>query len=215
MLHIINLKIQWRKVIVFIFLILQLGYIFINPVFYNDSIKNVLKEFFLQREGTLTYKEFYSEDLFDEIKQKINYSNEISLAFGYHPSVLMYNNINSLDGYMNSYPLEYLISFRKLLQPEFETNYRDRDYFDSWGGRLYLYNSTVSFHPTRNIPDEAVELKIDIDYFMQLNGKYIFSLYKFSNAKELNLILSGVFNDETSIYTIYVYEVEYTRIEEN
>ena len=100
-----------------------------------------------------------------------------------------------------------MLLFRNLLVPEFITNFKDRDYFDSWGGRLYLYNSIVSFAPIRNIPDTIVELKIDINYFVQLNGKYIFSLYKFSNAEELNLSFSGVFSNDSSIYTIYLYEL--------
>jgi hypothetical protein len=88
--------------------------------------------------------------LFEEIKKDITYSNERVVAFGYHPSVLMYNGFNCIDEYNNAYPLSYMKKFRTLIAPELENNQKDREYYDSWGSRMYLYNSELNSEPTKN-----------------------------------------------------------------
>ena len=42
--------------------------------------------------------------------------------------------------------------------------------------------------------------------FRKLVGKYLFSRFKISNDSELGFTLKGVYTQEESPYTIYVYE---------
>jgi len=100
--------------------------------------------------------------------------------------------------------------FRTLIAPEFEVNTKDRDYFDSWGGRMYLYNVEWDFEPTRNKITHPVELHIDMDVLQNdFAGTYILSRAEISNASVLGLELLNRYDDENGIYTIYVYGVRY------
>jgi hypothetical protein len=217
----IGISAFFSRIIVFTLIFLQTVYIVGNPVVYNDQIRTWFNELVIKTgitekiihrsnfDGFISYKEFFAEKLFRNIKEDIAYDDERVVAFGYHPSVLMYNGFNCIDGYNNAYPLSYMRKFRTLIEPEFETNIKDRDYYDSWGGRMYLYNTHVSFQPTRNKNTFPVELHIDMKIFKEeFNGKYILSRAEISNADELSLIFVNRYDDEDSIYTIYLYKTD-------
>jgi hypothetical protein len=200
-----------------IIIALQLIYTLVSPVLYNDPVKTWFNELFIKTgvagkffnrnfDGFISYKEFYSEDLFESIKKDIDYNNEKVVALGYHPSVLMYNGFNCIDGYNNAYPLSYMQKFRALIAPELEINESARNYYDSWGGRMYLYNSELSYGPTRNKITAPVKLNINMDVFRnEFNGKYILSRAEISNANILALEFVKKYDNEESIYTIFLY----------
>lgn len=156
----------------------------------------------------LNYREFFSEDLFDTIKEEIDYAGEWSVAYGMHPAVLQFNQIATLDGYLGFYSQEYKEDFRKVIAPALANNEWARDNFDNWGARAYLYsasgeNTTL---PYRNLELEDQNLSIDLQAFKDLGGKYIFSRVKISNQQELGLSLKGTYFGDNSPYVIYVYE---------
>jgi hypothetical protein len=154
----------------------------------------------------LPLMEFYSEDLFTTIKDDIDYTDEKVVAFGYHPAVLMYNGFNCIDGYNNAYPLSYMQKFRTLIAPELEINKEAREYYDNWGGRMYLYNSELSYEPTRNKDTLPTKLNIDMNVFWNdFDGRYILSRAEISNAGTLGLDFVNRYFDEESIYTVYLY----------
>jgi hypothetical protein len=205
------------KSCVYIIIALQLVYTLMSPATYNDSIKTWSNELFIKTglvgkffnknfDSFISYKEFYSEDLFEMIKKDINYKNEKVAAFGYHPAVLMYNGFNCIDGYNNAYPLSYMKKFRTLIAPELKINETAREYYDNWGGRMYLYNSELSYEPTRNKNTIPVKLNIDMDVFKNnFDGKYIVSRSEISNAEILGLDFVNRYYDGKSIYTIFLY----------
>jgi hypothetical protein len=202
-----------------ILIVFQLLYISLTPVYYNDQLNtyslntNLIK--LLSKIGirniypvyTISYKEFFAKNMFEKIKKDISYSDEKVVAFGYHPSVLMYNGFNCIDGYNNAYPLSYMRRFRSLIAPELEINQWAREYYDNWGGRMYLYNSELSYQPTRDKNTLPVKLNIDMDVFKNdFKGKYILSRAEISNSDTLGLELVKRYYDEESIYTIYLYQ---------
>jgi hypothetical protein len=201
---------------------LQMTYIFLSPAsIYNDMSKTwfnklVVKTGLAEKislhvsdDDFISYKEFFAEDLFNDIKQDISYTDEKVVAFGYHPSVLLYNGFNCIDGYLSFYPLEHMRKFRALIAPELEMNKEAREYFDGWGGRMYLYNSELSFQPTRNKSTSPVQLNIDMHVFSNdFNGKYILSRAEILNADELGLVFKKKYDRVESIYTIYLYAVD-------
>lgn len=155
----------------------------------------------------ITYSEFYSEKLFDKIKNAIHYNGEWSVAYGFHPAVLEYNQIKTIDGMLPYYPLEYKKQFRKLIAPILSDDNALRGYFDEWGGRAYILSQNDVWervNMNNNYPKETV-LNIVPEEFKQLEGKYIFSRFMVTNADELNLKFLGVFEDKDSPYKIYVY----------
>lgn len=175
---------------------------------YNDISANVrreIKELAGYEEERLTYEEFYSEDLFAKIKENINYQEEESVAFGFHPAVLYYNGIHTLDGYLSWYSQSYKDEFSQLIAPALEKNGEKKEYFNEWGGRAYIYPVTGTYDPVRIMPHEEEPIYFDLNIFKEMGGKYVFSRVKISNAGEMCLELRGVYQDQKSPYTIYVY----------
>ena len=172
------------------------------------NISNNLKPILLQRPvSDLTYSEFYSEELFSEIKNDLSYAGEYSVAFGMHPAVLEYNGISTLDGYYSFYPQEYKEQFRLLIAPTLDNDEGLREYFDGWGGRAYIFSSTLSYDPTIETNVSSAELKIDPEIFRQMQGKYVFSRVEITNSEEMQLSLLGIYTCESSPYEIYVYSM--------
>lgn len=152
----------------------------------------------------LTYQEFYSEDLFATIKEEIGYAGEFSIAYGMHPAVLNYNTIATLDGYCSVYPQSYKQRFRELLEPELALNEEEKDFFDRNGIRAYIYG--IEYSPIADLGVSEADIHINSEKFTQMGGKYIFSRVKISNAEELGFNALGVYQNDASPYTIYVYE---------
>ncbi len=158
--------------------------------------------------NNLTYAEFYSVNLFEKIKEDIQYSGEWSIAFGMHPAVIEYNGIATLDGYLSYYSLDYKNQFRKLIEPELNMDESNAQYYDNWGGRAYVFSNEISFKPSRKTSTDTASLNIDPDVFRELGGTYIFSRVEVSNMSELGIEEMGVYRSGDSPYTIYVYRLK-------
>ncbi|WP_293961441.1 DUF6044 family protein [uncultured Fusobacterium sp.] len=203
--YLIVLKIKNKKTVTFL-VIGQILLVIFKPTYSNDFGNTIYNNFF-KKNTTMNYKEFFSEKLFNKIKDDLKYSNEKSVAVGFHPSVLNYNNIFTLDGYHNAYSLSYRNQFRKLIQPELELNENKRKYFDAWSGRAYIYSKDIGYEPIKEIEQKEINLNIDKKQFFLLGGKYIFSRAKIKNFKELNLKFINSYSEESSPYIIYLYEL--------
>lgn len=184
--------------------------VMIFPEYYNDIGRNIRSQIkIFQEEVTdLTYDEFYSEELFQKIKQDINYNNEPAVAFGYHPAVLEYNGFLTLDGYVSCYSEDYKEQFRMLIAPALDKSERYRNYFDNWGGRAYIFDETVSYAPVREMLVKQGDIDFDVDVFKQMDGKYVLSRVSLTNADEKELEFVNEYKNDTSPYTIYVYKVK-------
>ena len=158
---------------------------------------------------TLDYEQFYAVDLFTEIKEKINYDGEWSVAYGLHPAVLEYNDIATLDGYLGFYSQQYKEDFRKVIAPALDRVEASRQYYDNWGARAYLYSGTdasiVNFG--KNIYATDYDIYIDADSLKALGGKYIFSRLEITNAKEAGLELIDNYSSADGSYVIYLYKL--------
>lgn len=157
----------------------------------------------------LSFGEFYSVELFKKAKEDIDYSGQWSAAYGFYPATLEYNSIATLDGYLGFYSQEYKEAFRKIIAPALDRVEASRNYYDTWGARAYLYSgsdlSIVNGSRTYHVTDSNIY--IDINAFKALGGEYIFSRIELTNPTEAGLVLKGSYTDESSPYTLYVYEV--------
>ena len=200
-----NINQVWKKIILLLALIVTC----IAPEVYNQvylNLKPIVYEVLGKEYDPFTYREFYSEELFSEIKKQIGYNGEWSVAFGMHPAVIEYNGIASLDGYLSYYSMDYKRQFRKLISPDLEIDDVNRVYFDDWGGRAYVFSKDVSYEPLRAHYPKEGNLYIDENIFTQMKGKYIFSRVNILNINEYNFEQIGVFSNNTSPYIIYVYK---------
>ena len=188
--------------------------IILTPNRYNDlyaTCRNRAYEYLHGAEvDDLDYEQFYAQELFREIKEDIGYQGEWSAAYGFHPAVLEYNGIATLDGYLGFYAQQYKEDFRRVIAPALERVEATRIYYDNWGARAYLYSGTdlsiVSASKTVYATD--YDIYIDVDAFWDLNGRYIFSRLKLHNAEEAGLRLTGEYAADDRSMEVYVYTAE-------
>lgn len=182
------------------------------PQVYNDFYNNCYHHAYEVLKGTpstqLSFKEFYSEELFDSIKEEIGYEGEWAAAYGMHPAILQYNGIATLDGYLGLYSEEYKQQFGKLIAPALEGSEEFYNTFWNSGIRAYLYSGAGenTYQPLKQLTISDTKLYMDGDVFREMDGSYIFSRIEISNAEELGLELKGEYTHESSPYVIYVYE---------
>lgn len=161
-----------------------------------------------KQSNNLSFEEFYSTELFEKAKEEIGYCGQWSAAYGFHPAILEYNDIATVDGYLGFYEQYYKESFRKVIAPALERVPESRDYFDTWGARAYLYSGTEPsiVMAVRDYTVTDHDIYIDTDAFKAIGGRYIFSRIELSNAGEAGFSLVGTYTDESSPYTLYVYQ---------
>lgn len=170
---------------------------------YNQALKIVKHK----EPDSMNYREFYGEELFAEAMKDLHYDGEWAVAYGFHPAVLEYNNIKTLDGYLGFYAQSYKEAFRKIIAPALDRVEASRIYYDDWGARAYLYSgtdvSTVSEFKSFALTD--YDLYIDPDAFHALGGTYIFSRFQLTNEEALGMTKVGEYENETIPYKLYVY----------
>lgn len=185
--------------------------VILTPTRYNDLYHTCYNRAYEYFHGTevdeFTYEQFYAVELFEEIKEDIGYQGEWSAAYGFHPAVLEYNGIATLDGYLGFYPQQYKEEFRKIIAPALERVEATRIYYDDWGARAYLYSGTdlsiVSATKTVYATDDLIY--IDTEAFRKLGGEYIFSRIALSNPWTTGLALVGGYTSADGSCSIYVY----------
>jgi len=216
-------KIKYGKLIVSIFIIGQLLYMFMN---YNWEIRYLLgiKTSFAgsARNYSLTYKEFYSEALFEEINRYINKPKPgyRVVSLGMPPGISQYNGFYTLDIYTDVYTLEYKHQFRKIIEKELAKSKRLKRIFDENAKRCYLFISDlygagggagmvfsrgITAAESRRFKIKNMELNTAA--LKEMGGEYIFSAVKILNYKENNLEFERVFKHSESPWEIYLYRV--------
>ncbi len=185
--------------------------VILTPTRYNDLYHTCYNRAYEYFHGTevdeFTYEQFYAVELFEEIKADIGYQGEWAAAYGFHPAVLEYNGIATLDGYLGFYSQQYKEAFRKVIVPALNRVEATRIYYDDWGARAYLYSGTdlsiVSATKTVYATDDNIYM--DPEAFRALGGKYIFSRIRLANAAATDLELLGEYTAVDGSMTIYVY----------
>ncbi len=215
---VVRLSRDFKKGVIFSYLLVfaAMAAVLLAPTRYNDLYNTAFftarSELFGNTNDDLNYKEFYSEQLFDEIKNDIGYEDgQWAVAYGMHPAILEYNGIYTLDGYLGFYPQDYKEAFRKIIAPALERKENSRIYFDEWGARCYLYSGTddtivMATKSMMGVTD--TDIYIDAKALSALDCSYVFSRIDISNAEAAGLKQVGSYSSETSPYTIYVYSLD-------
>ncbi len=183
------------------FILLQIGLLFYQSDFFVEY-----------RMRGMSYRDFFSEDVFSQVKKHIDkpLCDYRVAALGFHPSVLLYNGFFTLDGYFPNYPLSYKKAFRKIIEPELEKNPKNKQYFDQWGSRAYLFSHTFNRSSDFWNPGKKSALKdfhIDVKAFKELGGQYILSSMMIENPGTTGFRFVKKFEAEESGWDIYLYEV--------
>jgi hypothetical protein len=205
----INVGRSWNRYLIIFFLACQL---FINLAYdpeYGHYINKIVSIPGFN-DAHITYRQFFSEDLFQNIRDSIGIPQEDYrvASIGIHPSIAQYNGFYTLDGYQNNYPLTYKHKFRNIIAPELNKSKAFQEYFDYWGSRCYIFSSEIPDSITTKDKNRIIRhLDIDTQSFRDLGGRYILSAAEILNYDEENLFFIGAFEDENSVWKIFVYEV--------
>ena len=190
---------------------LQVFFILISSNIYNDVGYNLFGRYPDYAYYFVSVDDFFSTELFDQIKEDINYdyNEEWVAAYGFHPSVLVYNGFNNVDRYVSCHSLRDQKEFRTIIAPALEIYPEYKEYYDYWGGKMYLFGELsydTMYDASRKIsPDNSYPLYIDVESFKKYKGKYIISRAAISNADEIGLEFVKDYDSESSIYHLYLY----------
>ncbi|GGB37805.1 putative membrane protein YkoS [Lentibacillus populi] len=161
--------------------------------------------------GTPTFKQFYAVELFQEIEDYIgkDQSTYRVVSIGMHPTIAQYNGFYTLDTYNNSYPLVYKHKFRKVIAPELNKNPSLKSYYDTWGGRAYMFVDELGKHYMfgKNSKKTIENLAINTDALKDLGGEYIFSALPIENYRENGLQYERNFVKNGLPWQVYLYRV--------
>ncbi|WP_051291433.1 DUF6044 family protein [Fictibacillus gelatini] len=165
-----------------------------------------------------SFKQFYATHLFNNIKDYIGKPPESYrvASIGLHPVIAQYNGFYTLDTYNNFYPLTYKHQFRTIIAKELDKSKQLTKYFDTWGGRCYIFVSELGkrYMFRKNSNAKIEHLQLNTKAFQEMGGKYIFSAVPILNAKENHLHLLKTFQDSEAAWKIYLYEVDFKEKEE-
>ncbi len=170
------------------------------------------EEVYYRHVGAPSFKEFYSTALFHQVDDYINRpkSSYHVGSIGLHPAIAQYNGFYTLDTYNNFYPLAYKHAFRNIITQELDKNKQLGNYFDTWGGRCYLFADELgNWYDFRKSSHKVIRhLQLDTRAFYNMGGRYIFSSVPIQNAEDNHLKLLQTFEHPDSIWNIHLYEVQ-------
>lgn len=181
----------------------------------DDNHKNlILKPLTGLGERIPTFRQFYAEKQFEEIRQKIRSSRHPEgkvVSIGIHPSVATYNGLHSLDGYTGNYSLSHKHRFGKIIQHEIQKEGNQSwlyKHFMGWGNKCYLFNSTHQDNFMRMKWTNPLPLErplYDWDALLEMGGRFVLSTDPIHHTPELSLL--GIFDHFDSAWKIYLYEL--------
>ncbi len=183
-------------------------------VFQDNNLNKNIRLLLFKDYETITWESFYMEEVFLEIDSLIgnDKSSYSVVSLGLYPSIPLYHGFTSADGYSNNYDLAYKHQFRTIIESELEKDASVQAHFDLWGNRCYFISAEYGFNPMMNkdLNLDFHTLELNIDAMKSMNIKYIFSTGEILSeaSKELNLLKGSPFEDETSYYQIWVYEIK-------
>ena len=119
----------------------------------------------LKNSVTWTFDNYYKFNDYSYIKDIVKEQRVMSV--GLDPMIAAMNDIKVIDGYHNLYPLSYKFKFRKIIEKELEKNIALKNYYDSWGNRVYAFynnqnNIMLNFQAAKKIGAEYVISKFPI-----------------------------------------------------
>jgi hypothetical protein len=160
-------------------------------ILFSNQMVSDLEKKILFKKDYISYREFYAEGLFEEVKKVIGTSKKVGMI-GLHPAMAQYNKIATVDGYVVLYALEYKHQIQAIIQPELNQNKFIKTYFEEWGSRCYLFDNeavTAGDGITKNQKCCTDSLAFDFEKLKQINCGYLLSAVEIKHpTKELALL---------------------------
>ena len=175
-------------------------------LYYNEALNEY-------RTNGITYKQFFAEKLFNEIKKFIGKEQDSYKvgSIGLQPSIARYNGFYTIDGYLTNYSLDYKHLFRKIISTELDKNEKLKKNFDEWGSRFYIFIAEIGTDVENNRilknKRNSININLNTSVLYNMGVEYLISSYKIENFLENNLLYLKKFTDKDSAWEIFLYKV--------
>ncbi len=195
-------------------LVLQLGYTLSNNREFVVTSYNLVQRVRSQEAYKFSYSRYFAEQQYQEIADTIGHSQADYrvVSLGIPPAVAQHNGFYTLDSYQNLYPLAYKQQFRTIIEDELAASEKWRTYYDTWGSRAYVFSHELTagyalqIDKTRSAP--ISDFRINTQALAEMGGCYILSAVLIENAKQNELNLISMFEDQSSAWVVYLYKVQ-------
>ena len=200
-------KIQKKRFFLYFFVFLIVG----NNMFgtKNMSSENVFYHSYFNEKSKTHYSinDFYSKHFISSIKTQLKLNKNDMVACVGFPSVLLnYNNISTIGGFLNNYPLKFKDRMRKIITPELSKNKQLKKRFDYYGVRCEILSSELS---NNNSVKKINDLSLNFAELRNYNCNYIFSKYPIENFDREGKLILKKYNRNQKAYLskIFIYKV--------
>ena len=150
----------------------------------KQNIKKYKEDYY---KNYYTFEGYYSPNQYKNIKKIVK--NKRILSIGFDPMAAIANDIKTIDGYHNLYPLSYKIKFYQIIKHELEKNKSWKNYYENYGSRVYAI-----VNDPKNIQINFLEAK-------KLGAVYVLSKYEIRST-HLKVICDNCNNDSFYLYKI-------------
>ena len=150
----------------------------------KKNIKKYKEEYYI---NYYTFDGFYAPDKYKNIKKIVK--NDRVISIGFDPMAAIANDIRTIDGYHNLYPLSYKIKFHEIIKDELKNDIFWKNYYESWGSRVY---ATVK---------DPKNIKINFLAAKKLGAVYVLSKYQIKSIN-LKTICENCNKDRLYLYKI-------------
>ena len=150
----------------------------------KQNLKKYKEEYY---RNYYTFDGFYVPDQYKNIKKIVQDDRIISI--GLDPFAAIANDIKTIDGYHNLYPLSYKIKFYEIIKDELKNNKLWENYYQSYGSRVYA------------VVNDPKDIKINFLAAKKLGAVYVLSKYQIKSIN-LKAVCENCNNDSFYLYKI-------------
>ena len=183
---ILNEKVEFKKFLLIIsiitIIIFQINASIIPLA--KQNIKKFKEEYY---RNYYTFNGFYAPDKYKNIKKIVK--NDRVISIGFDPMAAIANDIRTIDGYHNLYPLSYKIKFYEIIKDELKNNKFWESYYNNYGSRAYA------------IINDPKNIKINFLAAKKLGAVYVLSKYQIK-SNNLKAICENCNMDSFFLYKI-------------
>lgn len=203
---------KWNKYVAYLTIICIIGLSSNKNIHDSDLFRNLLIKFGERSYSELTWHNFFAEDIYGQIRDYIgeNQSDYYVASVGLHPQAALYNGFFCIDGYANTYDVEYKDYFYNIIEKELQRE-GEKDlysYFTGWGNRCYIFSSEIGTEwwipKSKQVP---ITLCINTEPMKSLGCRYLLASVPITNCEEIGLEYLEYFETEESVFGIYLYEI--------
>ncbi|WP_293010638.1 DUF6044 family protein [Mongoliibacter sp.] len=181
----------------------------------NNAKNYLLKPILGIGEKYPTYREFFAEAQFQEIKDLLRDQSPEGFkvaSIGFHPAIASFNGLQAIDGYTMNYPLSHKDKLYTVIKDELGSDDKENWlywHFKGWGNKGYLFNQTHKddFMRMKWLEEIPVEKPL-YNYRKLLDMGCEFILAAHPVIDEYNLEFLHKFQHPESAWNIYVYRVK-------